>query len=319
VRGIPHSASVERMFEYYVRDGWYLRDERTPCLAMFARMPVVLEQDFTTREAMAKSPYYQEFLRSSGVKWFAGIGFRVGGDWWAAAIQRSERQGPFDEADRERLSRLSGHLSRSANLSVALHDARTEGALDAFQQMAIGAVAIDERGSAILVNKAAQELMGDGLQITGGRLRATNAGAATRLESLVRASAGLMQHGERQIPDAISVPRPSGKRAYQISLCPLGQRSIDIFCRARIIILIVDPEQKRKPRIDRLRAQFGLTLTEAKLAEHLARGGSVAEAAQMLSITEGTARFYLKSLLSKTDTHRQGQLIALLNSLTPLL
>jgi DNA-binding CsgD family transcriptional regulator len=45
----------------------------------------------------------------------------------------------------------------------------------------------------------------------------------------------------------------------------------------------------------------------------------VAEAAQMLSITEGTARFYLKSLLSKTDTHRQGQLIALLNSLTPLL
>jgi DNA-binding CsgD family transcriptional regulator len=76
----------------------------------------------------------------------------------------------------------------------------------------------------------------------------------------------------------------------------------------------VDPEQKRVPPLEVMRTHFGLTLTEARLAEQLAAGKSVTNAAEALLITEETVRTHLKSILSKTDTHRQGQLIALLAS-----
>jgi DNA-binding CsgD family transcriptional regulator len=45
-------------------------------------------------------------------------------------------------------------------------------------------------------------------------------------------------------------------------------------------------------------------------------GGSVEAAADQLGITYDTARNVLKSILHKTETHRQGELIALLGRFT---
>ncbi|UUP19265.1 helix-turn-helix transcriptional regulator [Nitratireductor thuwali] len=61
--------------------------------------------------------------------------------------------------------------------------------------------------------------------------------------------------------------------------------------------------------------QFQLTRAEAALAQHLLEGASLKEAAERLKITQGTARQRLKVIFNKTDTHRQSELIALLQRL----
>jgi DNA-binding CsgD family transcriptional regulator len=57
---------------------------------------------------------------------------------------------------------------------------------------------------------------------------------------------------------------------------------------------------------------FGLTAAETKVAIEIARGGCTAEIASGLNVAEATVRTQLKSILAKTDTHRQAELVGLL-------
>jgi DNA-binding CsgD family transcriptional regulator len=57
---------------------------------------------------------------------------------------------------------------------------------------------------------------------------------------------------------------------------------------------------------------FGLTAAEARLADRLLREESLDAAAESLGVSHWTARNQLKNIYLKTDTHSQGQFIALI-------
>jgi DNA-binding CsgD family transcriptional regulator len=60
-----------------------------------------------------------------------------------------------------------------------------------------------------------------------------------------------------------------------------------------------------------LRALYALTPAEAKLAQLLADGLSITEAAEQMSIRLSTARGVLKGVFAKTGTRRQASLVGL--------
>jgi DNA-binding CsgD family transcriptional regulator len=64
-----------------------------------------------------------------------------------------------------------------------------------------------------------------------------------------------------------------------------------------------------------LREAFKLTPAEVRIAQLVASGESLDDAAEILGIQRETARVQLKAVFSKTDTHRQGELVALMASL----
>jgi DNA-binding CsgD family transcriptional regulator len=57
---------------------------------------------------------------------------------------------------------------------------------------------------------------------------------------------------------------------------------------------------------------FDFTPAEARLAQIIAQGSSLDEAAQALGIRMSTARTQLASIFAKTNTRRQGKLVAIL-------
>jgi DNA-binding CsgD family transcriptional regulator len=65
-----------------------------------------------------------------------------------------------------------------------------------------------------------------------------------------------------------------------------------------------------------LRLAYGLSTAETRLCEIMLNGRSIAEAAVILGITEGTVRQRVKDIFQKTRTHRQGELIARLAGFT---
>jgi DNA-binding CsgD family transcriptional regulator len=67
------------------------------------------------------------------------------------------------------------------------------------------------------------------------------------------------------------------------------------------------------PAAHLLQEYFDLTSAEVKLAQSLARGLSLEEAARHLNIKMSTARTQLASIFAKTDSQRQGKLIAILS------
>jgi DNA-binding CsgD family transcriptional regulator len=64
----------------------------------------------------------------------------------------------------------------------------------------------------------------------------------------------------------------------------------------------------------RLRAEFGLTKAEARLALRLAEGSSLASAAQTFGVKLTTIRSQLQQVFAKTGTSRQSELVAMLLS-----
>ena len=73
---MPMSQSMLPTMDRYVREGWAHRDERYRSLPVFMRRGVACEFDFTTPEAMGRSPFYQELLRPQGLEWFAVVKVR---------------------------------------------------------------------------------------------------------------------------------------------------------------------------------------------------------------------------------------------------
>jgi DNA-binding CsgD family transcriptional regulator len=74
------------------------------------------------------------------------------------------------------------------------------------------------------------------------------------------------------------------------------------------------PDFATLPEDVRLRAEFGLTKAEARLALRLAEGSSLASAARAFNVKLTTIRSQLQQVFSKTGTARQTELMAMLLS-----
>jgi DNA-binding CsgD family transcriptional regulator len=87
------------------------------------------------------------------------------------------------------------------------------------------------------------------------------------------------------------------------------------FLGARALLVFSDLCRKSTPQSEVLSQAFGLSPAEARLASLIATGASPERAAEELGIARETARNQLKAVFAKTNTHRQGELIALLSRL----
>lgn len=67
-----------------------------------------------------------------------------------------------------------------------------------------------------------------------------------------------------------------------------------------------------------IQSAYGLTRAETKVLELLLSGRSLKEACGALGIMFTTARTHLRSIFTKTQTHRQAELMLLVNAFPPL-
>ena len=131
---------------------------------------------------------------------------------------------------------------------------------------------------------------------------------------IVRALAGIAS-AEDGPSGVMRAPRPSGKRAYSILVAPIsGQYPALAVLRPAVCLIVVDPELQKPLPAEHLRAFFGLTEAEARLAIRMAAGEDLRSAASRLEITYGTARARLAAIFHKTETRRQGELVRVLLS-----
>lgn len=113
-------------------------------------------------------------------------------------------------------------------------------------------------------------------------------------------------------PDTLRVARPSGKRAYVVVVAQVAERGEASKTAPAVWIIVTDPDGGTPLSCERLRAAFGLTDAEARLAVRLGAGEGLRTAALELGITYGTARARLAGIFEKTQTRRQGELIKVL-------
>lgn len=233
---------------------------------------------------------------------------------------RGEEFGAYRADEIRFLSVLEPHISRAAQLALRLrasaaHMVLAEQALD---RMAEGVIFVEASGRIVFANHSAERILADadGLGCVRRTLVGHDSICHKRLRTAIAAASGQTSHHEKACE--LAVTRPSGCHPYRVLIAPVMRGSLQPHgaASATAMLFIGHADRDFDSAEAWLRVAYGLTATEARLANELAAGYSLKEAAVRIAIGIGTARGHLKSIFAKMGIGRQSDLIRVLLSST---
>jgi DNA-binding CsgD family transcriptional regulator len=189
---------------------------------------------------------------------------------------------------------------------------RNEG-LAEFAERVTGAVfLVGGDGSLAYANPAGEAMLAsrDGLVCDGRKLRASAAEGQRRLAALLAAAAAPAP--ERRRGGSLSLPRPSDRRPLALQATPTRERPGHMTVGPLVLLSVIDPELGEVVPAERLRAYFGLSPAEARVAAELIAGYDVREIADRLGRSTHTLRVQIARIHEKTATSRQSESIAVM-------
>jgi len=307
------SPSIDDLVDWAIRgDGKELHNPRPARALRFALGRAATESDLFSQVELDKDPYNREMIARLGYRWEAGgVLAMIDGAPLLFTTQRRGNKERFGSSELEAMEALFPHFTRAAQISIRLALARAEGVLFAFDQMACGGILLGHNGRVLKVNACAEQLMGKGIDIAGGRIVASNSAGNAALQGIIQAAmaseVGLKR--ERTRPTVVIERYESGPLiAYAI---PLRGGIRDVFNPGKAVLVLEEPQARRQVASSVLAEAFGLTPAEVRVAVALAQGKDPATIAEEHRVSIGTIRSQLKSLMAKTDTHRQAELVTL--------
>lgn len=293
-------------------------DPTVQYLAAHPDEPVVHDGLFITDREKDRHPYYDWHDRAVGTRYRMVAQIRPApGIQSGVALHRMPKYGPYEPGDLQQFTFLYRHLKRALAIAFRLGSlgAAQQATAEILDRNPAAIVLLDEARRVVHANRAAETLRasGDGVRLSVDGLHLSRKSDHDALEALIARATG----GVPTIADGpggiMRAPRPSGKRAYVISVAGIrGKYPALALLRPAVCVMIADPEAAQPVPAQRLRALFGLTEAEARLAALLAAGEDLRASAGRLEITYGTARTRLAAIFDKTQTRRQGELIRLL-------
>lgn len=269
------------------------------------------------RQSYESSKVHKEFLGPVGI---GGYGKTMAVHLEPSAfvsVVRLANDPAFDDDEVACLGRLVPHFRRALALhrKLALLEMERQDALAALDAMPLGIVLTDGDGRLRQANRTAREIAarGDGLLFSGNYVAAHRRADTARLLEAVEGAVRGALNGRTRPGEAISVVRRNGDPAYPVVVSvvwgnqqKLGLGHLD---RPLAALFVTDPDRPQEAPAELLQRLFGLTAAEAALAERLAGGQALPDAAAALGVSHNTARTHLRHIFDKTATARQGELV----------
>ncbi|MZR11427.1 hypothetical protein GQE99_00070 [Maritimibacter sp. DP07] len=156
-------------------------------------------------------------------------------------------------------------------------------------------------GRVLYMTQSAQKVLQDAQ--FDGRLRAWRRNDQRALDALINPSDRNMT-----ISDQVALERPTHAtpllaRAMPVAPVLTGERAV--------LVIFSDPADRQPRDVQPLLRMLGLTPAEARVAAAIAAGNTVRHCAQMLDITENTARSTMKVIYDKLDVSKQSELASI--------
>ncbi|MBR1267948.1 helix-turn-helix transcriptional regulator [Bradyrhizobium sp. AUGA SZCCT0222] len=312
---VPMTESGREFFKSYFDNRFHENDIRAARAVplLLAGRQIVSDQDiFSSETEMLRDPLYAH-ANNFGLRWFAAVGFFAGSALWGFSIQRTIGEGAFEESEKAALAALSQRLTETATLSTAVGRGVLSGITNALAFIKRAAIALDRFGSVIDINPSAEAALGGDIRIIGQRLVISDRRAQATFNNFLdrlRTASDVDALGVAPI-----VVRRAGKPPIVVRVLPVDGAARSPFLGARAILILSGFDEGEAEQLAMLRQAFHLTPSEARITLCLAGGKSLEEVAQEMAIAHETARSHLKAIFRKTETHRQGELIALVSRL----
>lgn len=284
----------------------FARSLRMPRMLKSQCADFVSDDDLMTQEEKNNDPGYTEFLfpRGWGHSTATVISYPDRSVFFVN-FERTRKAGRYGPDDLAYLNGLRPHFGRALSLMYKTELRRIRDRVDALDTFGIAAMALDRNGRMLALNAAMQCHVPHVL--TDGRLRVVfaNRQADSQWQALLEASP----------ESSASMPVRHLSGPMVAHLLPVVRQARDVFSlTARLLLLMPVVAQGGSLGSDVIQVLFDLTPAEARIAYQLAEARPVAEIADRFALSRETVRTHIKSIMRKTLTTRQVDLVSLLAS-----
>lgn len=259
------------------------------------------------RAEMERSAIYTTFFLPNGLGYAAGSVLPLpNGDVAVFDLERRYADGPVTPEELARLDAIRPHLARAAALSMRLNLERARAVVDALNSAGMPAAVLGTQNRLLAANALLEAMSEQIVFLAHGRLGLVDASSNRLLAQCLDEMGG---RGSRSVP----LPARGQCPAAVIHALPLPGAASDVFNGARILLAVTRLDRPKAPSAELLNGLFDLTASEARVARGISEGFSTEQLAALLGLSQGTVRFYLKSIFAKTGVNRQIDLMALLS------
>lgn len=264
---------------------------------------------------VSQSEFYNDFLLRNNARFVTGCRlFESGGATAIFGLHRNRRQGPFEAAEMELLERLLPHLKRAIIIRERLRAAEVKWATNraALDRLTTAVFVISGAGAVLMMNEAARQIIrfGDALVVRHGRLGAKKPAEENRLLGLIReATDAATIHCAGGGPVGLS--RDCGG-LYVGLVAPLSANHTITGGESVAVLLVSGPTASPRMLSQAMIHLYHFSQAEARLAVLLAQGRTLQDAARERKVGIETIRSQLRSMLEKSGTRRQTDLVKLL-------
>ena len=287
---------------------------------------VAVDEELVPQDELLGSVYYREFLSAMGVgRICSGVVFEgaPGLPGTVLSVYRAPDH-PFGAQEREMMSLLVPHLSRSLGLMHRLNHARfqIESLRGALNRLSVGVFLLDHALGVTFANTAGQQVLerGDGLKLDPQRQMTASGFQRTdglRLEGWLKTLVGLPANARGSFSETFEVARTNVLATYSVQCCTLEPNDpLSIGEGASHIVFVTDPTRVELPEPEVLQKYLGLTPAEARVTWALVQGGSYQDVATSMGVSEETIRTQVRSTYAKTRTGDKASLTRLVLSLS---
>jgi DNA-binding CsgD family transcriptional regulator len=269
-------------------------------------------------DLLVHSEFYHDWLEPQGMYQGAGATiFKNGPLSSIISIFRPQKAERFDEAEVALLRTLLPHLQRAFQLHNRIQGLERKGAAaaDVLDHLEQGVVLLDAKGRVLLVNRAANAILAaeKALRLMPHGLVAAVPCENRQLSRLIQEAIATGKGLGLDAGGAMTISRDGQRTPLHVLIAPLRTKAIHLGRDVPVAaIFISDPDRKPGSNGASFVQLFGLTRAEARLAEILAGGESLRDAADKLGVAQSTVRSQLKAIFGKTNTNRQSQLVRIL-------
>jgi DNA-binding NarL/FixJ family response regulator len=288
-----------------------------PIGAVTTQAMVVKDEEFFA------SRYYQEWIKPQGLRDMIAVkALQTAQRSGLLVANRMESRPRYGEAEVRLLTLLSPHVCRAVAISDALNlkTIRTEALEATLNALACSVYLTDRHGRVVFMNRAAEHQVktSNAIRVENSQLIPADRSARTALAKAI--DEAIADKSEKSY-GGFTLAIPEGRNAGLVAtILPLTRGERQNICGASSAVSAVfvqDPVVVPTLPGDAFAKLYGLTGSELRVLLALAPGLSVKEAAEMLGISETTAKTHLQHIYVKTGTSKQTELMHLFLSSTP--
>ncbi|WP_165937912.1 helix-turn-helix transcriptional regulator [Methylobacterium segetis] len=297
----------------YVAEGWPARTDRAARLFAKQHAGFLTDLDVYTAEEMETEPVFRDFLRPRGFGWGVASAITVpSGDRLIFNVERAFSRGPITGDIVARLDTLRPHLARAATMSARLRLQTVKVAAQVLDVVNIPAAILGWQAQVLAVNDGCSALLGSTIR-EARRLTLNNPKADRLLAPALETLAAKRPTSICSIP----IPATEERGPLILHVLPVRRAAADLFNAASAIVIFTPVALGEAPDLTVLSGLFDLTGAEARVARELTACRTVEEIAAQAGVSVNTIRTQLKSVLAKTGTRRQAELVGLLAGMAP--